>query len=818
MPWAAQLPPHGQASSRVRRIVLTQTAVLVLVLIGLCAVLSYVTMSRGIQAQQHEGQVINLAARQGLHTQRIAALAQSLLIQPPGPARDALRQELQVAVDDMTADHAQLSDPKAELYGGFPATQDIRDLYFGPSALDSQVQRYLKAARALIAVPGAALTTGNTDLQYLGQAARGPLPPALDAVVDIEVRWTTERLGQLDTTQRISLTLTLLALVAVGFGVLLPLIRRQDRTFLALEQERNFARQLMDLMGQGLAVTGPDHRFSYVNPAFTHLCGYTPDELRHLSPLDLLDPKDRADFVTAMAVPLEGHRTITHTYRHRDGRAVHVMAVVVPHDLPNGKGSIAVVTDLTDRLHAEQRLQERERLYRTLAANFPDGALMLFDADTRYTLVDGQGLAQVNLHPGTMQGRRPAELFPAWIAEQIETDYAMTLAGRTCEREIRAAGRVYLLRTLPLPATDAAVSNEPRGISIVQDVTRERLAEQALQRAATYTDALLQVSLLSNQDLTPEAASLKAAAIVGQCADVDWWGLARVSEHSIDLQTSWDSGRRTANEGAFRAAMEAGVQRGQGMVWRAVTEQRAVYLDDYAALPTALPGLLEGGVRSVAFLPLPGMSGVGHIMVAIRREKLRPWTQEDRALFESAARSIQLNLERRQYVALLEEAALVDALTGLGNRRAFERDLQNELDRTRRSGEPFGLLMIDLDGLKQVNDHEGHDRGDALLATFARTLTQSLRGEDRVYRLGGDEYAAILVRAGMEAQETLEMRVRRAVGRTRLEGFTNVDASAGIAFALQEELQADALMRRADERMYRQKQQHRLARQDPGRP
>ncbi len=198
---------------------------------------------------------------------------------------------------------------------------------------------------------------------------------------------------------------------------------------------------------------------------------------------------------------------------------------------------------------------------------------MLFGADSRYTLVDGRGLAQVNLRPEMMQGRRPSDLFPPWIAEQIEADYAMALTGRTCEREIRAAGRVYLLRTLPLPTSDAlpgtAAHGGPLGISIVQDVTRERLAEQALQRAATYTDALLQVSLLSNQDLTPEAASLEAAAIVGQCADVDWWGLARVSEHSIELQTSWDSGRRATNEDAFRAAMEAGVQRGQGMVWRA---------------------------------------------------------------------------------------------------------------------------------------------------------------------------------------------------------------------------------------------------------
>ena len=96
----------------------------------------------------------------------------------------------------------------------------------------------------------------------------------------------------------------------------------------------------------------------------------------------------------------------------------------------------------------------------------------------------------------------------------------------------------------------------------------------------------------------------------------------------------------------------------------------------------------------------------------------------------------------------LEADALTDELTGLGNRRALERDLKQELGRAARHDRRFSVAVIDLDGLKRVNDTEGHAAGDALLKRLAAGLSASLRAGDGAYRLGGDEFALVLPETG----------------------------------------------------------------------
>ncbi len=136
-------------------------------------------------------------------------------------------------------------------------------------------------------------------------------------------------------------------------------------------------------------------------------------------------------------------------------------------------------------------------------------------------------------------------------------------------------------------------------------------------------------------------------------------------------------------------------------------------------------------------------------------------------------------LEGAGYREELERQARIDWLTGLGNRRSLERRLREGL------GEGWGLALLDLDGLKQVNDTQGHLAGDHLL----RSLAEALRGHAlEAYRLAGDEFVVIL------SGEDLP-RLHRA-----LQGFA---VSCGVAWA--EEAQGEALLALADTRMYQQK-------------
>jgi diguanylate cyclase (GGDEF)-like protein len=141
---------------------------------------------------------------------------------------------------------------------------------------------------------------------------------------------------------------------------------------------------------------------------------------------------------------------------------------------------------------------------------------------------------------------------------------------------------------------------------------------------------------------------------------------------------------------------------------------------------------------------------------------------------------------RRRELARLSQAALTDPLTGLRNHRAFQEDLARELQRVGRSGEPLSLVLLDLDGLKAINDNLGHQAGDERLQALAQAVADCRRATDVAYRVGGDEFAVIL--PGSRALGALEFaqRLRAAVAVT-----------AGIAEAT--ELRSrDDVIRKAD--------------------
>jgi diguanylate cyclase (GGDEF)-like protein len=144
--------------------------------------------------------------------------------------------------------------------------------------------------------------------------------------------------------------------------------------------------------------------------------------------------------------------------------------------------------------------------------------------------------------------------------------------------------------------------------------------------------------------------------------------------------------------------------------------------------------------------------------------------------------------------------ALLDPLTGLFNRRCGEQRLANEVSRSRRNGLPLTTIMLDLDGLKAVNDKHGHPAGDELLKYFATRLNKAIRGSDLAVRLGGDEFLVLLPECKPE-------EVRHVLGR--LSGMKMeiggeelaVTFSAGWTNYIPGET-PEALLKRADEILY----------------
>ena len=138
--------------------------------------------------------------------------------------------------------------------------------------------------------------------------------------------------------------------------------------------------------------------------------------------------------------------------------------------------------------------------------------------------------------------------------------------------------------------------------------------------------------------------------------------------------------------------------------------------------------------------------------------------------FRSAAADVLRRAER----ATLE--ALVDPLTGLNNRRAWDTLLATEEARCRRYGHPACVIAIDLDGLKQVNDTHGHAAGDQLLRRAGQALARTCRAEDGLARVGGDEFAILAVETALADGQILLQRIERVLGEAGVQAATGIAA------------------------------------------
>jgi diguanylate cyclase (GGDEF)-like protein len=162
-------------------------------------------------------------------------------------------------------------------------------------------------------------------------------------------------------------------------------------------------------------------------------------------------------------------------------------------------------------------------------------------------------------------------------------------------------------------------------------------------------------------------------------------------------------------------------------------------------------------------------------------------------------------LEFKAYLDVCEEAAFTDHLTGLANRRRFERQLEREVSRTLRYERPFSLLMLDIDNFKLVNDTFGHNAGDDAIRRLSKALQEGTRGIDLASRIGGEEFAILLVETDQEAAMEVAERLRLAIRDTNIPLAGRITASFGVAECPSSAQTATALLAAADRALYEAK-------------
>ena len=287
-------------------------------------------------------------------------------------------------------------------------------------------------------------------------------------------------------------------------------------------------------------------------------------------------------------------------------------------------------------------------------------------------------------------------------------------------------------------------------------------------------------------------------------------GLDRVGVLEIVVQTAVEG----VSAAAGRATMRGPDDRLQEVARTGEPEafRRALHAAEAAVIDAGEVAEIQVGGASALAAPLganeAGDQVIGIVSVARGDHAFTP---AERELFAYLTNQASVSVENVDLHETVQRQAVTDELTGLFNHRRFQEVMSVEVERARRYGHEMGLIMLDIDNFKQVNDTYGHLQGDLVLREVARVLRQSSREIDEPARYGGEEMAVALPQTDLEGAYQFAERVRRAVEALALplpsgEGTLQVTASFGVAsLAAADHADKDALVAAADAALYEAK-------------
>jgi diguanylate cyclase (GGDEF)-like protein/PAS domain S-box-containing protein len=510
----------------------------------------------------------------------------------------------------------------------------------------------------------------------------------------------------------------------------------------------------------GMAITDATGKFIDVNPAFCRITGYQPGELSSIDFPSIIHPDDRERREALLEQLLRGEIpsfVIEKRLRRRGEGWVWVRdSVSIANDLGDTPRVIVLMEDITARKQAEEDLRASEERFRVAAENASD---MVYEWD----LCTGQ-VTTYGMNPDRFGGRMVPEDFEAFKRMVHPDDLNRVEAalrrqiehGERYECEYRLLGEaeeVYFCSDRGVALRDRA--GQPyKWVGLVTDITRRIEAQEAISQLA---------------------------------AIVEWSEDAIVGISLSGSITSW-------NQGAEKLLGHARSQ--------AVGRQVANLLPTSDVL-SIIERALRGEVHWVTEAGL--LRSDGNVMcVSLTISPIRKPSGEITGV-AMIARDIR---ERKRAEQQLEHQTWHDSLTGLPNRMFLAERLEGDIVRAQHGAHMTGVIYIDLDGFKFVNETLGHEAGDILLQQVTERLNTRVRLADTLARMGGDEF--MLVIPEMSAPN-VAMSVAERLADVLKEPFQiaghklYITASVGISVYPQDGSDVSALRRAADSAMYEAK-------------
>jgi diguanylate cyclase (GGDEF)-like protein/PAS domain S-box-containing protein len=635
-------------------------------------------------------------------------------------------------------------------------------------------------------------------------------------------------------------------------------IAERRRAEAVLDRERNLLRELIDNLPEFIFAKDTEGRFTLANRALAlHMGASKPEDLYGKNDFDFY-PADLASQFQAeeQALLQSGQRIIEHEEPTRgvDGRPMLTLTTKVllydnqgriiglagnSQDITErksmelstrhaneelGKTNAALQQEIAERLRAETALDNERNLFRTMMDNTSDH-IYFKDAESHFLLINKAQAVVFGLDdPSKAVGKTDFDFFTEEHARQAFGDEQKIIQNEKPlvgveEKETWPDGHETWVSTTKIPMRDQA-GRIIGTIGISRDITERKAMELSVQLANTQLEIMVnwlegrnrEINVLNEMGklLQTCRSSEEAYPVISNQMEklipVQEGRLFQLSQDTglFDVVASWgkDSDRTESFPPQDCQAILSG----------------SIYFINAKNPGSYCPHLRpEPGEDADYFcIPLKAQGEtIGVLHLRNRREKGNPDTLLDskQELATMAADHIALALANLSLRETLRIQSIRDALTGLYNRRYLEESLQRELARSKRKRTGLGVVMLDVDNLKQVNDVFGHEAGDTLLMELGHWLQSNVRAEDISCRYGGDEFVLILPDASLESTYQRARQICEGVRSLKISyndrSLGSVTVSIGVAGFPENGESRDALFAAVDAALYKAKERGR---------
>ena len=552
----------------------------------------------------------------------------------------------------------------------------------------------------------------------------------------------------------------------------------------ALGDARQRFEELFNLASDGIVVheqmskTTLGH-FLQVNPAFCTLLGYTPQELRDLTPLDLITPEDRPQTVADIQRLDHGLSRYEKTLVAKDGRRIPVEINSRQYPHQGRTMVISVIRDITERKRAEEALRENEQLKQAvldaMSAHIVvldrEGCMITTNTSWRRFAVENNG-----------GGNQPA---PNTDVGVNYLDICRTARGECSEGAMEAHDGIQaVLEDRAESFSQEYACHAPgkqRWFSMVVTALRGRRGRAVVSHTDITVHRELTEKLCSQRDYFTQIAATVPGAICSFRLGPD--GSACFPYATPAIEDLYGLRPEVLAESA-------------APLWAMIHPDDLGPLDAgiTASAQAMTPWRDEFRVRH----PIKGEIWVeGHSMPVREPDGSTVWNGY-----------VQDITDRKRLEEDLRRLATTDPLTGAFNRRYLLQVMEKEISRAQRYARPVSLIMFDLDHFKRINDQLGHDQGDAVLKGVAVMGRERLRHSDIFVRWGGEEFMILAPETAMPQAVALAETLRAGFRQLSIADIGTITASFGVTQYRPDET-LDQWLKRVDDLVYQVKREGR---------